>query len=236
MCTVTIVPYHDGFRLMCNRDERRDRRAATPPTAHRAQHGTAIYPVDPVGRGTWIGLNDAGLAAAILNRTIDSDVPAGRPPLRSRGLIIPHLLGRRSLTDALDVAEALDPSQFDLFRLVLVQRMAVVVLTSDGLALSLETMSASPPIMLTSSSLGDAVVETPRRRLFEQLVLKSGAWAAGQTRFHAHQWRSRPDISVTMERQAARTVSRTSIVVTSHAGELRYDPLGSAKPIVVRAA
>jgi uncharacterized protein with NRDE domain len=235
MCTVTIVPYHDGFRLVCNRDEQRDRRAATPPAVHRLQHGTAIYPVDPVGGGTWIGVNDAGLAAALLNRTIDSAVLPGCTPLRSRGLIIPNLLGCRSLTDALEIAEGLDPAQFDLFRLVLVQRMAAVVLTSDGLALSVQTMSLSRPLMLTSSSLGDAVVEAPRRRLFERLVLKNdGAWLAAQTRFHAHQWRSCADISVTMERQAARTVSRTWISVTSHASELCYDALGSAKPLMVR--
>jgi hypothetical protein len=47
MCTVTIVPHHDGFRLVCNRDERRDRPAATPPTVHRLQHRTPIYPVVP---------------------------------------------------------------------------------------------------------------------------------------------------------------------------------------------
>jgi uncharacterized protein with NRDE domain len=237
MCTVTIVPYADGFRLVCNRDERRDRPAAAPPTAHRLRDRAAIYPVDPVGGGTWIGVNHAGLAAALLNRTIDSSVSPGCTPRRSRGLIIPNLLGCRSLTDALDIAAGLDPTQFDLFRLALVQRMAAVVLTSDGLALSAETMSLSRPLMLTSSSLGDTVVETPRGRLFERLVLKNeGAWLSAQTRFHTHQWRSRPDISVMMERETARTVSRTSISVTSHASELRYDSLGSARPRVVKAA
>jgi len=237
MCTVTIVPYDDGFRLVCNRDERRDRPSATTPTAHRLRDRAAIYPVDPVGGGTWIGVNDAGLAAALLNRTIDAAVSPGRTPQRSRGLIIPDLLGCRSLTDAFDIAAGLDPALFDLFRLALVQRMAAVVLTSDGLELSAETMSLSRPLMLTSSSLGDAVVETPRRRLFDRLVLKNeGAWLSAQTRFHAHQWRSRADISVTMEREVARTVSRTSITVTSHASELRYDSLGSARPRVVKAA
>lgn len=240
MCTVTIVPYNDGFRLVCNRDERRDRPAAAPPTVHQLQGSAAIYPADPVGGGTWIGVNDAGLAAALLNRTIDaaeSPRRSRRTPQRSRGLIIPKLLGCRSLTDALDMAAGLDPARFDLFRLALVQRMAAVVVTSDGLALSAETMSLSQPLMLTSSSLGDMVVEAPRRRLFERLVLQSeGAWLAAQTRFHAHQWRSRADISVRMEREAARTVSRTSITVTSRARELRYDELGSAKPHVVTAA
>jgi len=214
-----------------NRDERRDRPAATPPTVHQLPCTTAIYPVDPVGGGTWIGVNDAGLAAALLNRTIDSAAARDCTPPRSRGLIIPHLLDCHSLIDALEMAEGFDPAQFDLFRLALVQRMAAVVLISDGVTLSIETMGLSRPLMLTSSSLGDAVVEAPRRRLFERLVSKEkkGAWVAAQSRFHAHRWRSRGDISVTMQRPATRTVSRTCIAVTSRATYIRYDPLGSAK-------
>ena len=215
---------------MSNRDERRDRPAATPPALHRLPRTMAVFPVDPVGGGTWIGVNDAGLAAALLNRTLESAAPHGRVPPRSRGLIIPHLLGCRSLMDALETAEGLDPAQYDLFRLALVQRMAAVVLTSDGRTLSIETMSLSRPRMLTSSSLGDAVVEAPRRRLFERLVSnKKGAWAAAQTRFHAHRWRSRADVSVVMEREATRTVSRTCIAVTSQATDIRYDALRSPK-------
>jgi hypothetical protein len=231
MCTVTIVPYSDGFRLVSNRDERLDRPAAAAPTVHQLPCTTAIYPVDPVGGGTWIGVNEAGLAAALLNRTIDSAAARDCMPPRSRGLIIPHLLGCRSLIEALEIAEGLDPAQFDLFRVVLVQRMAAVVLISDGITLSFETIGLSRPLMLTSSSLGDAVVEVPRRRLFERLVSKKkkGAWVAAQTRFHAHRWRSRGDISVTMQLPATRTVSRTCIAVTSRATYIRYDPLGSAK-------
>ena len=56
-------------------------------------------------------------------------------------------------------AQSLDPAHFDLFRLVLAQRMTVAVVTSDGLALSVETKGLPRPLMLTSSSLGDAVVE-----------------------------------------------------------------------------
>jgi uncharacterized protein with NRDE domain len=237
MCTVTIVPYDDGFRLVCNRDERRDRAAATPPNVRRLEHRTAVFPVDPVSGGTWVGMNDTGLAAALLNRTIDSAAPTSSRPPRSRGLIIPTLLDCGSVPEALDIGASVDPAHFDPFRLVLVQRMVAAVLTSDGLTLAVEIMGVSRPLMVTSSSLGDAVVEGPRRRLFERLVLKNeGTWLAAQTRFHAHQWRSRAEISVKMERHTARTVSRTCISVTSHTSELCYDPLGSAKPLVVKAA
>ena len=58
----------------------------------------------------------------------------------------------------------------------------------------------------------------------------------GQERFHAHRWRARGAISVTMERLDARTVSRTTISVTSRGIELRYDPMDASPPYVVQAS
>ena len=158
MCTVTIVPYDDGFRLMCNRDERRDRPVAIPPIDRRLPHRTAIYPQDPLGGGTWVGVNDAGLAAALLNRSVNAAAPGGARPLRSRGLIIPPLLDASSVTEAADIAADLDPALFNPFRVVVLQRMVAWLLTSDGVTLSVEAPDVTRPLMLTSSSLGDALV------------------------------------------------------------------------------
>ena len=85
MCTVSIVPDGDRFTLMSNRDERRDRAVALQPTVERFGARAAIMPIDPVGGGSWLGVNDAGLVAALLNRHA-----AQQPDARSvcsRGLI-----------------------------------------------------------------------------------------------------------------------------------------------------
>ena len=225
MCTVTIVPYDDGFRLVCNRDERRDRPAAIPPMNRRQSHRTAIYPQDPLGRGTWVGGNDAGLVAALLNRSINAGAPGGKGPLRSRGLIIPELLDASSVAEAVDMAADLNPAQFNPFRLVVAERMVACVLTSDGLTLSVETPAVTRPLMLTSSSLGDDLVFAPRQLLFEELVMQhDGAWLERQAEFHDHQWPTHPEISVRMERADARTVSRTVVNVISRGMELDYHP------------
>ena len=202
MCTVTIVPYEDGFRLVCNRDERRDRQTALPPAVRRLRHNRAMFPVDPAGGGTWIGVNGAGLVAALLNRNIEPPAPSQNQPLRSRGLIIPALLDSGSWSDALDMATEVDPAQFGQFRLVLAHRMVLAVVTSDGRALSVETMGIPRPLMLTSSSLGDAVVEAPRRQLFDRLIgANMTQCLRPQPRFHAHQWAGRTDVSVNMARR-----------------------------------
>ena len=91
MCTLTIVPFDEGVRLVCNRDERRTRATALAPESHETQTGTAIYPIDPESGGTWIGANESGLVAALLNRTPGRARVSRLTPV-SRGIIVPALL------------------------------------------------------------------------------------------------------------------------------------------------
>lgn len=228
MCTVTIVPLDEnGFRLRCNRDERRDRPIARPPTLHVRGSRAALFPVDPASGGTWVGVNDAGLAMALLNRTPDSRETLDHAPAPrvSRGRIIPALLACASPDEILERCTRLDPHVFDRFRLLIVQHETVIIVTSNARSLTHDIVSLSRPIMQTSSSLGDGVVEEPRRRLFQELFNRHRAtWLRAQRRFHRHQWCARPDISVMMERADARTVSETVIDVRRHAIELTYRP------------
>jgi hypothetical protein len=91
MCTVTIVPFDGGVRLVCNRDERRVRAEALPPAVRPTSSGSAIYPIDPASAGSWVGANDAGLAVALLNRTPSRLAAAPDAPV-SRGVIVPAML------------------------------------------------------------------------------------------------------------------------------------------------
>lgn len=231
MCTVSVVPEADGFRLLCNRDEQRQRAAALPPTRHVLDTTCAVYPVDPVGGGTWVGVNDAGLAVALLNRTLIGRATPAVPGLHSRGQIVVRLLATRSLREAIVVGAELDPSMFNPFRLAVVHDQTAATLTSDGTTLTPQSLESFQPFMLTSSSLGDDVVTAPREALFERLVLRNHRAGkerrafAGQERFHAHKWAASGAVSVVMERPDARTVSRTTVSVSGRGMELCYDAL-----------
>jgi transport and Golgi organization protein 2 len=221
MCTVSIVPTVDGCRVICNRDERRTRAAGRPPRVRPTEKSWAAYPEDPVSGGTWIGVNHDGMVVALLNRT--APPATRRVALRSRGTIVPMLLSCASIAQAMEAYEALDARAFEPFRLVMVQRAAVAV--ADPTYRATPTAPLISPVMFTSSSLGDALVEAPRRRLFERLVLAADDWLHGQARFHRHRWTSRPEISIHMAREDAATVSRTTIDVTSSAIDLAYESL-----------
>ena len=217
------MPRDDGFRLVCNRDERRDRPAACAPRAVWCGPRSATFPIDPVGGGTWVGVNDLGLTAALLNRTLDP-IARRRRATVSRGTIIPRLLACESWLDAMLAATAFDPRSFEPFRLIVVETRSLVgELISDGRVLTCEATPLTKPRVFTSSSLGDARVDGPRHELFRKLLADDeGDWLRGQFRFHRHRWASYPEISVEMERDDAATVSRTTIDVGANGIHVSY--------------
>ena len=233
MCTVSIVPTVDGCRLVCNRDERRSRPIARRPRSQTPVSG-ATWPVDPVSGGTWIGVNDNGLILALLNKTSTPGIV--RQPVRSRGVIVPELLACASMDQVVTRMETLDSRTFEPFRLVVVQRSVVAAITCDSLPAAVEISCLVSPVMFTSSSLGDAIVDAPRRELFEQIVVSTDDWLGGQHRFHRHQWPERRPVSVLMAREDAATVSRTTINVTRRGIALEYEPLIGDSATVAAAA
>ncbi len=86
MCTVTFVPKADGYLLAMNRDDAYSRAAANMPSIVLCNGVTAIYPNESSG-GTWISVNNAKLAFALLNW----DRPTLGSKNRSRGEIIPSI-------------------------------------------------------------------------------------------------------------------------------------------------
>ena len=228
MCTVTVIPLGDaGFRLVTNRDERRDRPAAIPPRRVVVPDAgiAALWPVDPTGGGTWVGVSDLGVAASTLNFNLRPDTETPRPPkARSRGAIIPAILSAPTAADAIAAVQALRIDAMLPFRLIAVDAAESWIARWDGESLAIDR-AESGPVCLVSSGLGDALVQ-PRLELFDQEVLHLGSTPARQDAYHAHRWPDRPEISVAMERAAARTVSRTIVEVVPARVTMRYIPIG----------
>jgi len=165
-----------------------------------------------------VAASDAGLAFALLNANGTRARQAGR---MSRGLVVPTLLGCDGLEAATSRALKLNCRDFAPFRLLVVDARACAVLSWDGCDRDFELLPLARPLMFTSSGLGDALVEPPRRRLFEEMV-----WArptpAAQNAFHRHRWPNRPHLSVHMSRPDARTVSHTVVDVAPERVCLTY--------------
>lgn len=227
MCTCSVVSSFDGsaVRLLFNRDERRLRPAAWPPTVQAVGDGHALWPTDPVSTGTWIAANDRGLVFAVMN----TDGHRTAPDTPSRGTLIPAMADASSISDAVLRWRALDTAAFAPFRLVVASRREVAVLTRGCVEPAIRPLGRAH--LFSSSSLGDARVEAPRRGLLVQLLrTEPDPWMA-QTRFHQHAWPDRRHLSVMMSRTDACTVSCTEVIVTSGSVVMHYRPVVDGWPV-----
>lgn len=249
MCTVTIIPCRKTWggaarapagargdavevRLACNRDEQRSRPAALRPRVRHFGNHRAILPIDPASGGTWIAVNDAGLALTLLNVCPPAGSGGGQPRPRSRGSIIPMLLHCATAEAAGWLTATLVPGDYAPFRLVIVDRRRILELCSDGR--EVRTLRRAPltgPLLFTSSGLGDNVVAGPQRHLFEELLVRGHDWRRQQDAFHRHHWRDRPHLSVCMRRPEARTVSHTVVDFSGAAVAFTYYPGAPDEPV-----
>lgn len=232
MCTVTIIPIEHGIRLACNRDEARTRPSALPPRVVACGTRQALMPIDPVGGGTWIAVNDAGLIITLLNFYAEPHRRDEAPPRRSRGTIIPTLAESASLADALARTEPFAWDDFAPFRLVLADRCSYAQLWFDGR--SCQRMAVTPrpgALLFTSSGLGDAIVEAPRRALFDEFIVPGADWRTQQDAYHRHSWPERRHLSVCMSRPEARTVSYTIVELEETVARMTYHPDAPDQPI-----
>jgi hypothetical protein len=214
VCTLTTVPGRGGsVRLGFNRDESRTRTAALAPQLRHIGGRAAILPTDPSSGGTWLAVNDAGLALAVLNGNPPEQPRGGPKPARSRGALIPALLGCDSPAAVLHACERLTYPEYAPFRLVLVGAGVVADVRWDGREpMVMSRLAGGVPLMFTSSGLGDHLVEGVRRALFDELFASGpDTWPAAQAAFHRHRWPGREHLSVNMSRATARTVSHSVI-------------------------
>ena len=222
MCTLTLVPLPDGsIRLAFNRDERRTRPAALPPLRRRFGSHDAVLPIDPPG-GTWLAVNDAGLALALLNVNPSGNDAEPRRAARSRGEIIPDLLSSDSLDEVIERGQAVAATDFAPFCLVAVSEGVFAEAVSDGRRIRPGRGGAiAAPEMCTSSGLGDDRVDGPRRRLFTEMFA-AGDWPTQQAAYHRHSWPGREALSVCMSRADACTVSHVVVDIGETAAVMTY--------------
>lgn len=236
MCTLSIIPATaasgGAWRVAFNRDEQRARAAGTGLVLVERGARRAAHPVDPAAGGTWIAATDAGLVLAILNRN-EPGLPDGRVAGTSRGALIPALLGADDLDDAAARATSIAPTIVRGFRLVATDGARVLEIAGGGgtpAPAAVEPLAR--PFLRASSGLGDALVAPPRAELFAATVLRAPpeAWPAAQDAFHDHAWSDRRHLSVRMDRDEARTVSRTFIEVAPDAIRMRHANRGDTAP------
>jgi uncharacterized protein with NRDE domain len=111
-----VVPECPVF-VLTNRDESTERPSVTPRISNSAKNGVRWFGgSDAKAGGTWLGINQFGLLAAVTNRKKDS-VPSNP---RSRGLLCRDVLGHQTAAGAVEwVLQELAQHAYAGFNLVL---------------------------------------------------------------------------------------------------------------------
>lgn len=130
MCTLAV--YHRQFAIApiviaANRDEFYDRATAAPCLL--SKDPPIFGGRDQVRGGTWLGVNDRGVAAALLNRRSATSVD---PIRRSRGLLCLDALRHDAAGDAIDAMRSLRPTDYNPFNLLIVDPRDAFVITNNG--------------------------------------------------------------------------------------------------------
>lgn len=183
MCTVVILrrPEHDWpLILAANRDEMVTR-PWLPPARHWPERPEVMAGLDLEAGGTWLGLNDHGVVAGILNRQGSLGPQAGK---RSRGELVLEALDHAEASEAAIALSHLAPEAYRAFNLLVADRYRAFWLRHlgddgpEGI-----TVSEIPPglSMLTAGDLNDETrprIKTylPRFRAAPAPDPRSGDW------------------------------------------------------------
>jgi uncharacterized protein with NRDE domain len=118
MCSLVIL-YRPGHRwpllVAANRDEMQTR-PWLPPGRHWPDRPEVLAGLDVNGGGTWLGVNDDGVFAAILNRPGTLGPAANK---RSRGELVLEALDHGDAEEAAEALSELEPKSYRGFNLII---------------------------------------------------------------------------------------------------------------------
>jgi hypothetical protein len=170
MCTVTLRCGGGSLLLTMNRDERWERAPEQTPRVIPGEPGRPawIAPFDSASGGTWIGVNDRGVAACVLNGyTPGDEVLRGDPAVPSRGSIIPRILEEQDGEGPARIPRTLDFSAYPSFTLVVAGADGgEIVRWRHGGSITREPLGTGWSFF-TSSSWNEPDVAAWRLRAFE---------------------------------------------------------------------
>ena len=203
-----------GYDVFFNRDERRTRKPAAPPSVASAGGTRFVAPLDGDFGGSWIAVNEHGLTLALQNGYVDLDDVAHEPPqgFESRGLLLTSLAGARSKSEMLRRLETEDLHRFRSFLLTLFD--------ADG-APSLvrwlrgaRELDPAPSMPLVSSSFETLDVRRSREQVFRDLTVEHPDDPLElRLAYHESHRPARGPASVCMHRPEAHTVSFSRVEV-----------------------
>ena len=133
-----------------------------PPGRHWPDRPETVAGQDTLSGGSWLGVNDHGVVAAVLNRTGSLGPQAGK---RSRGELVLDALDHADARAAAEALSEIDPHAFRSFNLVIADDRDAYWLSARNGALSVALHTVPEGVsIITSQDLNEE--NAPRTRTF----------------------------------------------------------------------
>lgn len=155
MCTLVILRQPRSrwpVLVAANRDEMAGR-PWKPPGRHWPDRPEIIAGMDELAGGSWLGLNDVGVVAAILNRVGTLGPQAGK---RSRGELVLEALDHNDAVDAAEALAQLNGRAYRPFNMVIADNRDAYWVRADGSAKVEIRPIAEGLHLITAQDLDDA--------------------------------------------------------------------------------
>jgi hypothetical protein len=216
---VTWLREAEGFTLLFSRDELLTRPVALGPVVHCRGGLGILAPIDPEGGGTWLAVNQSGLALGLVN---------GGPPLneacayRSRGLLVLDLSTSRTSADL--NLRSTDLTRFRPFTLLALDPHEPARIAHWN-GTSLDLHDGEGEAILCSAPHEHEELEPARAEALRHLIGPTArATAADLARFHESHAAPPDSRPPCLHGERSRTVSFTTIHVTPRTISLHYRP------------
>jgi len=228
MCTVTYLPFVDGFTITSNRDEYFARKTHPP---QKFDNGL-VYPKDALAGGTWIAAHTNGRVACLLNGAFEKH--KHQPPYsKSRGLI---LLESFAFDDAENFAQNIDLTGVEPFTLILADANKLIEFRWDETQKHIAQKDKNQPHLWASATLYGPLAQQNRQAWFAKW-LQEHATAAEKNilAFHTSQHGHDIENDVVMERpNGVKTVSVSKVQVAKNNSLFTYVDLLTQRETIVK--
>lgn len=237
MCTLTVIQQDSELIITMNRDESRDRHEAgleqTQITSTTGLPSTIIFPKDSHAGGTWLGINNNGVAMCLLNRYQDQKKTDGS--IISRGHIIPTALAHGNIESIIEHLIPLNFIHYNPFDLFVFSQQQSIQVSWNGSNSSMTSIDLNQPLMHTSSSVRFPAVAKYRNVLFSGIVKKEAAIDHHKIlQFHLQQDSKDPSSSVLMSREETHTKSIVQIQIANQSTQLSYSRENEIKKLLTQ--
>lgn len=222
MCTVTIIPFGDGFIVTSNRDENPIRAGHRMPVFERLNNTLLLYPQDSQSGGTWFVVNEYGAVGVVLNGAFESHQRLNEYRL-SRGIILLQVLSHTHPETAL---HGINLEYIEPFTLVLLIEQRLVLFKWDGYDKYFLSLDPKQPHIFSSVTLYDASVRDKRERFFlDFLAQKETIDQDNMLQFHSMDMGDTWNGFVMQRSTTLRTLSTTQVLISERSAKMIHHDL-----------